>query len=215
LLNLISKPKISLIAEYGYIDIVEKRMLATSNLEYVFNTHQEITFNFNNISFDSSNNTNGLVKEMYYFSRLMLNKNGITRYSKSELNKFTDYSILPGNILENIEINIGGDNNLIEFNTIENLYNNVLAFSYLNSNLPEGVYYKSFSLFPHQYQPSGSINMTEIESNINIELDETQYNEYTNNKNNPNKLGIEFKIIYTKYNLLCIKNGQGELLFYS
>ena len=51
--------------------------------------------------------------------------------------------------------------------------------------------------------------------NISVILDETIYDEYQSNINNPNKLGIEFKIIYTKYNILTIKNGQGELLFYS
>ena len=46
-------------------------------------------------------------------------------------------------------------------------------------------------------------------------MNETIFNEYLNNKNNPNKLGAEFKLIYTKYNILIINNGQGELLLYS
>ena len=51
--------------------------------------------------------------------------------------------------------------------------------------------------------------------NISIIMNETIFNEYLNNKNNPNKLGAEFKLIYTKYNILNINQGQGELLLYS
>ena len=177
LLNLIPKPNVSLILEYGYIDNVEKRMFASNYLEYLITTHHEVTLDLNNPTFvDSLNDITGLVKEMYYFSRLKLNKNGITKYSKSELDKYKDYSILSGNILDDIEINVSNEYNLVEYNDVKSQYNNVLTYLSLNSTLPDGVYYKSFSLYPegeynksfflHPFQPSGCINMTNITGQI-------------------------------------------------
>ena len=40
------------------------------------------------------------------------------------------------------------------------------------------------------------------------------YNLYYNNKINPNKLGIEFKLMYTTYNIIGVKEGRLDLLFY-
>ena len=217
LINIIPKPKISLLAEYGFLDNIEKQSFAKTKLEYIINTHHEIILDVNNTSYhDSISDISGLIKEFYYFSRLKLNKNGLTKYSKSDLCKFTDYSILSGNILDSIEINIANEHNLVEYNDVKTDYNNVLGVFYLESILPDGVYYKSFSLDPKEFQPTGSINMNNVSGqNISILLDETIYNEYQNNKNNPNKLGLEFKLIYTKYNIMIIKDGQAELLFYS
>ena len=217
LINIIPRPKVALLAEYGFIDNIEKKSFASSNLEYLINTHHEVILDINNISYhDSLSDISGLIKELYYFSRLKLNKNGITRYSKSEQSKFKNYSILSGNILDSIEINIANEHNLIEHNDVKTEYNSILAYLYLNATLPDGVYYKQFSFDPCEFQPTGSTNMSNISGqNISVILDETIYDEYQSNINNPNKLGIEFKIIYTKYNILTIKNGQGELLFYS
>ena len=38
---------------------------------------------------------------------------------------------------------------------------------------------------------------------------------YYNSKNNPYHLGIEFKILYTKYNIMKVKEGNLELAFYN
>ena len=58
--------------------------------------------------------------------------------------------------------------------------------------------------------------MTNIKGqNINIILDNNIFNEYINNKNNLNKLGVEFKLIYKKYNKIEIFNGKFELKYYN
>ena len=48
--------------------------------------------------------------------------------------------------------------------------------------------------------------MVKVNDNNNI---------YYTSKNNPYNLGIEFKILYTKYNILKVKDGSIDLVFYN
>jgi hypothetical protein len=218
LLNIIPKPNISLIVEYGFIDDVEKLQFTKNNLEYFVETHHEIVFNISKDSyFDSLNDISGLIKEIFYFYRPFLYKNGYTKYSKSNYAKFTDFDILDGELLDNVEINISNQYNIVEYIKPSDNFNKVSQYELLNSNLPDGVYYKSLSLIPStKSQPSGSFNANSLKGqNIVLEFDTTKFNNYINNINNPDELSIEFKILYTKYNIFHINNGECELLFYS
>ena len=218
LINLIQPPKVSLLVEYGFVDNIEKQMLTSTKLKYLIETHHEITFNISNSAFfDSIDNISGLVKEIYFFTRPLLFKNGYTKYSKSELSKFKDFTLIDGNLVSNVEINISNEYNLIENINQNDNYHKAIQIELLNSNLPEGVYYKSLSLYPKEkLQPSGLINMNILKGqNINVTFDSTLFDEYINNINNPNNLEIEFKIMYTKYNLLNITNGMFDLELYS
>ena len=53
-----------------------------------------------------------------------------------------------------------------------------------------------------------------VGQNIVVMVDDNYTNYYTSN-NNPYNLGIEFKILYTKYNILNVKNGNIDLTFYN
>jgi hypothetical protein len=65
-------------------------------------------------------------------------------------------------------------------------------------------------------QPSGFINMNHIKGqNIAIVINDTINNDYYNSKINPSNLGTEFKIIYTKYNIMKVNEGNIELVFYN
>lgn len=218
LLNLIQPPKVSLLVEYGFVDNIEKKMLVDNNLKYLIETHHEIIFNISNSSFfDSIDDISGLVKEIYFFTRPLLFKNGYNKYSKSELTKFKDYTLIDGNIVDNIEINISNEYNLIENINQNDNYHKALQIDILESNLPDGVFYKSLSLYPKEkLQPSGVIDMNTLKGqNINVSFDSTLFNDYINNINNTNNLEIEFKIMYTKYNILNIFKGTFDLELYS
>ena len=210
-LNLISKPKVSLLIEYGYIDNYEKQIMANNRLDYIIETHHEIILDVNNSSlFDSLNSINGLVKDIYVFGREKLNLVGVSKYGKS------DYTNFNTNIIENIELKISNDYNLYENYTIGlDSYSNVTSYI-LNSPVPSGVWYKTFSLNPYSIQPSGFINMNYIVGqNIAVIVNDTLNNAYFNSKINPYHLGIEFKIMYTKYNIMKVANGNMELTFYN
>ena len=211
LLNLIMKPKINLLMEYGFIDNYEKQIMATNKLEYVVETHHEIILDINDTSlYDSLNDMSGLIKDIYLFGRKKTDLNGISLYGKSQYTNFNT------NIIENIELKVSNEYNLFEhYNIGIDTYANVITYL-LKAPLPDGVWFKTFSIHTDDVQPSGFANMNHIKGqNIAVILNQILNNLYYNSKNNPNKLGIEFKIIYTKYNIMEVKNGNLEFTFYN
>ena len=145
LLNTIPPPKLNLLLEYAFIDNIEKNMLISNNLKYLIETHHEITFNISDAAFfDSIDDISGLIKDIYYFTRPLLFKNGYTKYSKSELSKYRDYKLIDGEILSDININLSNEYNVLENITPTNYFYKALQIDLLNSNLPEGVFIKIF-----------------------------------------------------------------------
>tara|TARA_B100001121_G_scaffold265053_1_gene246846 strand:+ start:1513 stop:3486 length:1974 start_codon:yes stop_codon:yes gene_type:complete len=203
LLNLVPKPTVNLIAEYCYVDDVERKFLATNKLQYITETHDEIILDINKTSiYDTINELNGLVKDIYYFSQLKLNTDGKSRYGESELNNYKNKYI------ESVELKLSNDYNTLEYNDFNPYY-------LLLSQLPEGVKLTTFSLNPNEIQPSGSVNMSCIDGkNIEVLVNDEYLSEYYNNKNNPNNSGSIFKIIYTKYNQLIVDKGKGAFKYY-
>ena len=203
LLNLIPKPSVNLIAEYCYVDDIERKFLATNKLNYIIETHDEIILDITKTSiYDTISELNGLVKELYYFSQLKLNTDGISRYGKSELNNYQNKYI------DSIELKLSNDYNLLEYNDFNPYY-------LLKSQLPKGVKLTTFSLNPNITQPSGSVNMSSIDGkNIEILINDEYLSKYYNNKNNPNNTGAIFKIMYIRYNKLDINKGKGLLEYY-
>ncbi len=210
-LNLINKPKVNLLLEYGFVDNYEKKILAQNKLDYVIETHHEIILDLNKTSlYDSLNDIDGLIKDIYLFGRKKLNINGISPYGKSE---YTDFNT---DIIEGIQLNVSNEYNLFEYYDVgEQTFANIANY-YLNSPLPLGVWYKTYSLNPYSVQPSGFFNMNHIKGqNIAVIVNDIMNKNYYESKNNPNNLGIEFKILYTKYNIMTVKDGNIELAFYN
>ena len=213
LLNRIPKPKVALLVEYGYFDNYEKKIMGTTDLEYIIETHHELSLDINESSlYDSLNNLNGLIKDMYIFTRQRLYSTGISKYGKVNMIHYVGNP----NTIDSITLNISNEYNLFEYyNTTSDTYNNVQSFYNLTSSIPEGVWFKTFSLNTEIVQPSGCINMNVI-TGQNVAIVVNDNNDiYYNMKINPNKLGTEFKLIYSKYNILKVKNGNADLIFYS
>ena len=151
LLNLVPRPNVNLLAEYCYVDDVERKFLASNKLEYITEIHEEIILDINKTSiYDTISELNGLVKDIYYFSQLKLNIDGKSRYGKSELNNYKNEYI------ESIELKLSNDYNVLEYNDFNPYY-------LLKSQLPDGVKLTTFSLNPNDIQPSGSVNMSSID----------------------------------------------------
>ena len=213
-LNLISKPKVSLLCEYGFIDNFEKQMLAQNSLDYVVETHHEVILDINATSiYDSLNDIDGLIKDVYVFGRKKVNLNGISAYGKAE------YTNFDSTYINEIQLNVSNEYNFYEYyNITKDSFNNRASYEYLNYPVPYGVYFRTFSLHPYNIQPTGFINMKQIVGqNIVVMVDDNYTNYYNSNTNpnNPYNLGIEFKILYTKYNILNVKNGNIDLAFYN
>ena len=203
LLNLIPKPKISLLAEYCYVDDVERKLLAINKLQYLVELNNEIEIAINKYSiYATLHEFNGLVKNIYYFSQLKLKKEGESKYGEAQLNNYQN------NLIESIKLKLSNEYDIFENNEMVDYY-------LLESQLPKGVKIITFSIDPNDIEPSGTLNMTNMKGqNIEILLKDNYLTDYYNSKNNSNNLGILFKIIYTKYNLFQIEKGKGSLLFY-
>ena len=215
LLNLIPKPNINLLIETAYIDDIEKKIFMNRKLEYIYKTKQEVIFDLKNESiFDSLNDVSGLVKEAYFMIQPKLSRNGLTIYSESKLNKYDNFNFIEGKLYDNLELSISNEYNLLNYNNKN--FNNVVSYNYFNNYLPDGVIYKPFGLYHITNQPSGSVNFsTASGQNFLIEINENNFDNYINNINNLTKTGFIIKIIYVKYNMLHIENGNGELIFYN
>jgi hypothetical protein len=211
-LNLISKPKLSLLCEYGFIDNYEKEIMAQNSMDYIIETHHEVILDINeNDFYDSMDDINGLLKDVYVFGRKKLNLNGISEYGKSQ------YTNFDSTYINEIDLIVSQQVNFYEYyNIAKDSFNNRASYEYLNYPVPYGVYYKTFSLFTNSIQPSGFINMKNIiGKNIVVTMNDNYKDDYYNSKNNPYNQGIEFKILYTKYNIANVKNGSLELQFYN
>ena len=210
-LNLIPKPKVSLLCEYGFIDNFEKQIMAQNGLDYIVETHHEVVLDINATSiYDSLNDIDGLIKDVYVFGRKKVNLNGISTYGKSE------YTNFDSTYINEIQLNVSNQYNFYEYyNITKDSFNNRASYEYLNYPVPYGVYFRTFSLHPYYVQPTGFINMKQIVGqNIVVSIND-DYSDYYNSDNNPYNLGIEFKILYTKYNILNVKNGNIDLTFYN
>jgi len=208
----IPKPKVALLMEYGYTDNYEKELVSTSKLNYIIETHHEITLDINSTSlYESLNDITGLVKCMYVFTRPKLYKNGLSQYGKRNN---ISYNIMP-NMIERIVLNIASEYNLFEYyNTSYDSYSYIPPYYYLDAPVPLGVWYRTFSLEPNSIQPSGCVNMNTISGqNVEVIVNDI-YTNYYNMKSNSNNVGGEFKLIYVTYNLLQVHDGMAELLYY-
>ncbi len=210
ILNLISKPKVNLLIEYGFLDNFEKTIMTQNKLEYIIETKHEIILDIQEASlYDSLNDIDGMVKDIYVFGREKLKLSGISNYGKSE---YTTYNT---NTIDSIEFNISNEYNLYDFYTVgTDSYSNIASYI-LTSPVPDGVWYRTFSIYPNSIQPSGFANMNNIRGQNIAVIVNNNNRDYYNSKNNPFNLGLEFKIIYTKYNIMNVKDGNIELSFYA
>lgn len=211
ILNLIPKPNIKLLVEYGYIDDVERDMFANSQLEYIVDILQENTFSIHNTPvFDGDLSFNKPIKDLMWFIRPKQIMYGLYDYSKIYPYLFKNLVWYTNETVDNIEILL--DNyNLLKEKSLELYYNNVTSYQFLNDTLPDGVYYLSCSLHPEVNQPSGSINMSRFSSKVvKVYLNDAFRTEYFTTNSNQ----VEFKIITRSYNVLVVKKGQAKLIFY-
>jgi hypothetical protein len=214
LLNLVPKPDIKLLCENVFLDDVERNKFASSKLEYIIETFNENIFDINNLNIFDGNIS--LDKPCKYLKWFIQPKNfllGLSPYSKVTpyIYDYTKYFV-----------NFTFDKQIINLNQLELLnpyldksfYSYVLGFKSLNRELPDGIYYYNFALFPEDFQPSGTANLSIItEKKIRFEMNTLFLNEYFTSKLNPGSLGLQLKVLTLNYNLFVVHQGIGRLVF--
>jgi hypothetical protein len=203
--GLIPTPTINLITDVAYLDDLERAKFADSKLEYVVENFDENIYNIpNQFSFDCELSFLNPCKELLWFYQPQIYIDGLTPYGQNisllfDINEYFKNSFFTQQklLLDQYDVILSNIDN--------NFYTNTLSYKYLNNVLPEGVYYNSFSLFPEESQPSGTVNLSEIRGKqFKVNINSSFLTEYSNflkeiygsNTNLINsKLNFVFKII--------------------
>jgi len=214
LLNLIPKPNIILLAEYVYLDDIERKKLTSSKLEYVIEGFQENIFDINNLLlYDSEISIDRPNKYFKWFIQPKNFLNGLSEYGKVTPYLF-NYSKYYKNKIFIKQIITLNQMDIINPYINDTFYELVQSYKTLNRILPNGVYYYTFSLYPEELQPSGTTNLSVIkEKKIRYEMNQLFLNEYFNIKLNPNNVGLQSKLLSISYNFFVVQNGLGRLIF--
>ena len=214
LLNFVSKPDIKLLCENIFLDDVERNKFASSKLEYIIETFNENIFDINNLGiFDGNISLDKPCKYLKWFIQPKTFLLGLSNYSKVTPYLY-DYTRYFNNYFFNKQIINLNQLELINTYLDKSFYTYVLGFKSLNRNLPDGVYYYNFALFPEDSQPSGTANLSIItEKKIRFEMNPLFLSEYFTSKLNPSQIGLQLKILTTNYNLFVVHQGIGRLVF--
>jgi len=247
-------PSISLICQFIYFDEIERKKFATSKLEYVIETVDQNLYDIDNVAqhtFSAEMSFTKPTKEIFWYIQPKIFNIGLSQYGQNtqllfDYSKYFDFNIIKQQsiTLDQYNIIINNNSTLIETTslidtTYTNYYFNLLPYKYLSNNLPLGVYYHTFSLYPEESQPSGTANLSIIKGKqYTVSFDTNFLDEYFNNgktilsnaqaqyrNTNPinyiamsnnlniNNQGLIIKLFARSYNMFIIENGHGGLLF--
>jgi len=214
LLNFVAKPDIKLLCENIFLDDVERNKFASSKLEYIIETFNENIFDVNNLGiFDGTISLDKPCKYLKWFIQPKTFLLGLSNYSKVTPYLY-DYTKYFTNYFFYKQIINFNQLDLINTYLDKSFYTYVLGFKSLNRNLPDGVYYYNFALFPEDSQPSGTANLSIItEKKIRFEMNPLFLTEYFTSKLNQSQLGLQLKVLTTNYNLFVVHQGIGRLVF--
>ena len=190
-----SIPKISLASlyiDYIYLDTEERKHFTSTNLEYLIEQLQfspEEVYNTNTIK--SNLSFNHPCKELIW----------VIQTKDRELSKeWSDYS-LDGNgsqTVNDVSLQLNGHERFSK--RYGDYFNLVQPYQHHTSVPSAGIYVYSFSLNPEDQQPSGSINMSRIDSAI-LSL-------------TTNTTGLYKLRVYARnYNIFRVSSGMGGLAY--
>ena len=188
-----------LLINYIYLDNYERQQFIKTKHDYIIQVVQTIPE-------ETINSVNHIYKiPLYNPIKLLVWK--CILISNKILNKHFEYTSYP---FIDIDINLINKNllvinsiNRIELNSNE-YYTNIQNYQYNFSNKQKGIYMYSFSLYPKDIVPSGSMNFSKIDDAY-LKLSMNSIVNYQN--------PILIQAYGIQYNLLRISNGIAGLVF--
>jgi hypothetical protein len=205
----------NLLADYIYLDKIERRKFAQSGHEYLIDVIQT-QFDDNNIaSYTTRLEFTNPCKEIIWIAQrksLLSNPYG---YNSCE---WTNYGLYLNNLdnpFLDSQIFINGVKLLSKQKS--GFFNYTIPYNY-HSNIPsDGINCYSFSLMPEEHQPSGSCNISRLSiMQLNAELNNNMLFELS--KDNLNKTtfiqeSVNIKLFCISQNILRIFSGMGSLAY--
>ena len=157
--------------------------------------------NYENMYMDD--NATGNLKYLYY------NKHN---NNTNNTNAILDMKYCKQNIIDNITFIFNGRNR--EAKRDMEYFNIYQPFQYHQRKIKSGIHLYSFSLNPHNYQPSGFCDFSAIENfHINLDLGLNENEKEIPKSNNEYLFKYNFRLYAINYNFLIIESGQGGTQF--
>jgi hypothetical protein len=198
----------NILANYIHLDIEEQKYFANNSHEYLIDQLQ--TLSDTNITTTTVTKKIPLefahpIKSIYW---VILDDINHTQNMKTGNNwlSYTSSNSLHSDTFNSAKITINGQDKMISMDST--YYRNVLPYETQTYFARKYIYSYSFSLYPGQYQPSGSINYSRIQKG-NSHLEFT----FNNSNNVGGGTNGKIRIYGTNYNVLKIDKGQGGLLY--
>ena len=215
LLNKIPNPSIKFYCEYVFLDAIEREKFARSKLEYVINIPRQMSTDIgNNNQYSTEIDLLNPTKNLIWFFRPKTLVFGLNKYSYKNPSLYNQHDMYTDKIITDFKL-ILQDLPLIDFKLGEHYYSTVTKNKNLNTYLTGGYYFYTFSLFPHESQPSGNVNFSIIKGKyIQAQINETFLQKYFDQNINTQNLNLEFVLINDYYNLIKIDKGKLVSVFY-
>tara|TARA_Y100000589_G_scaffold281174_1_gene277947 strand:- start:2878 stop:4104 length:1227 start_codon:yes stop_codon:yes gene_type:complete len=198
----------NILANYIHLDIEEQKYFTNNSHEYLIDQLQ--TLSDTNITTTTVTKKIPLefahpIKSIYW---VILDDINHTQNMKTGNNwlSYTSSNSLHSDTFNSAKITINGQDKMISMDST--YYRNVLPYETQTYFARKYIYSYSFSLYPGQYQPSGSINYSRIQKG-NSHLEFT----FNNSNNVGGGTNGKIRIYGTNYNVLKIDKGQGGLLY--
>ena len=215
LLNKFPSPSIKFYCQYIFLDDMERNKFANSRLEYIINIPRQVSTDVaNNENYSTEIDLLNPTKHLIWFFRPKTLISGLDKYAYKNPNIYNSYDLYTDSIISNFKL-ILQDIPLIDFKYGEKFYSTVQKYKNGNKNSVDSFYYYSFSLFPREFQPSGSVNFSIIKGKyIQADLNPIFLSKYFDSNINKQSLNIEFVLINDYYNLIKVDKGKLNSVFY-
>ena len=182
-------------ANYIYLDDSERQQFAYKPLDYIIDQTTRIQYSTLGENTVIDMVLQNPIKEMVWI---------LKRSDQGVYNNWFDFQDEFSNIMKSAKIMFNGVDRIEEKDA--EYYNYLQPFQHHSGAPKEGIYMYSFSIFPEDYQPSGSVNASRIN---NIQL-------YLNlNKPKNGNYGYDTNIYVVNYNFLRISSGLAGIVYTS
>jgi len=202
--------------DYVYLDTDERRKFAQTSHEYLIEQLQftgfeslsnKVRLNFNHpvkelIWTITSNKTERPNENWFNYTNNETVVNVLDLYDYDDIKKLLGPNSKTANPVQHAKLLLNGND---RFTQRDGMYFNMIQPFQHHENIPNntGINVYSFALKPEEHQPSGTLNMSRIDTSfISLDYDSTKYN---NNS--------VFAIYAINYNVLRILSGMGGIAY--
>lgn len=194
--------RVSILADYIYLDSDERKRFAQSSHEYLIEQVQRDIFT--NISSRSPNfelNFEHPSKEIIWVAQQVKFTRNDDGYTQTRFDNYTLTEENEKSIIESTKIEYHSYVRSEDLNST--YYNSLQPYIYHRNTPSDGIFVYSFALNPEEYQPSGTSNFSRLSRAIlNVTFDSTLFPE----EEDPAE--IEFRVYTQNYNILRIVGGM-------